>query len=271
VQIAFDDAGDSVVTPFLPVRHPLVQSAFGITELKPETSMDFALGVTADFTDDLSMTFDVYQIAIEDRIIISGGIDAADFPEFDGSGFDEINIFTNAVDTTTTGVDVVLNYAKEMGSGSLLTLALAANFNDTEVDQFNVPEGIDPDDLIDERDIVYITDGAPAQKVIMTGTYQLGSFDLLARVTNFGEVTDARTADPDGNPQVFSAQTVTDFSVTGNLTDQFSMTAAVNNAFDVYPDMLYNPAVRGEVIYSRRTNQFGTMGRFVNFSMNYIW
>ena len=47
--------------------------------------------------------------------------------------------------------------------------------------------------------------------------------------------------------------------------------AAVNNAFDVYPDMLYNPAVRGEVIYSRRTNQFGTMGRFVNLSMQYNW
>ena len=94
---------------------------------------------------------------------------------------------------------------------------------------------------------------------------------MLARVTNFGEVKDARTAGPDGNPQVFSAQTVTDFSVTGNLTDQFSITGAVNNAFDVYPDMLYNPAVRGEVIYSRRTNQFGTMGRFVNLSMNYNW
>ena len=271
VQIAFDDAGDSVVTPFLPTRNPLVQQAFGITDLEPETSLDFALGITSELTDNLSLTLDVYQIEIEDRIIISGGITASDFPVFDGSGYDEINIFTNAIDTTTEGIDVVINYVTEFGNDSQLSLALAANFNDTEVDAVHVPPGLDPDDIIDDRDIVYITDGAPSQKVIVTAKYQWRSIDLLARVTNFGEVKDARTLDPSGNPQKFSSQTVTDLSLTGHFTDQLSITAAVNNAFDVYPDMLYNPAVRGEVIYSRRTNQFGTMGRFVNLSMQYDW
>ncbi|VUX56044.1 putative TonB-dependent receptor [uncultured Woeseiaceae bacterium] len=271
VQIAFDDAGDSVVTPFLPTRSPLVQQAFGITELEPETSLDFALGITSELTDNLSLTLDVYQIEIEDRIIISGGINAADFPVFDGSGYDEVNIFTNAIDTTTEGIDVVINYVTEFGNDSQLSLALAANFNDTEVDKVHALPGLDPDDLIDERDLVYITDGAPSQKVIVTAIYQWRSMDLLARVTNFGEVKDARTVDPSGNPQTFSSQAVTDLSFTGHVTDQLSITAGVNNVFDVYPDMLYNPAVRGEVIYSRRTNQFGTMGRFLNLSMQYNW
>ena len=270
VQIAFDDAGDSVVTPFLPIRNPLVQSAFGLSELKPETSMDYALGITSEISDNLSLTLDVYQIEIQDRIVISGGIDASDYPEFDGSGYDEINIFTNAVDTTTKGVDLVLNYAMEF-SNSQLDLALAANVNETTVDGFNVPDGVDAGDLIDERDLVYITDGAPSQKIILTADYLIGSFGMLARVTNFGEVQDARTAGPDGNPQVFSAQTVTDLSFTSYIGEQARVTLGINNVFDVYPDMLYNPAVRGEVIYSRRTNQFGTMGRFVNLSMTFNW
>ena len=271
VQIAFDNAGNSVVTPFLPIRNPLVQQAFGITDLKPETSLDFSLGVTSELNDNLTLTVDAYQIDIDDRVIISGGITASDFPAFDNAGYDEINIFTNAVNTSTTGIDVVLNYINELGNNGVLTLALAANFTDTDVDSFNVPAGLTQGDLIDSRDIVFITDGAPSQKIIMTGGYQIGNFDLLARVTNFGEVKDSRELDANGNPQVFSSQTVTDLSVTSNLTEQFSITAAVNNVFDVYPDMLFTPNVRGEVIYSRRTNQFGTMGRFVNLSMNYKW
>ena len=271
VNIAFDNAGDSVVTPFLPIRNPLVQSAFGITDLEPETSLDFSVGITSELSDNLSFTVDAYQIDIDDRILISGGIGLAAFPEFANSGYDEVQIFSNAVNTSTKGFDVVLNYVQEVGNDGQLSLALAANFNDTEVDSINVLPGLTEGDLVDGRDLVFMTDGAPKQKVIVTAGYQVGNFDLLARVTNFGEVKDPRTTTLAGDPQTFSSQTVTDLSVTGNLTDQFSVTLGVNNAFDVYPDMLIKPQVRGEVIYSRRTNQFGTMGRFVNLSMDYNW
>jgi len=271
VNIAFDNAGDSVVTPFLPIRNPLVQSAFGITQLEPETSLDFSVGITSQFNDNLSLTIDAYQIDIDDRILISGGVDLANHPEFIGSGYDEVQIFSNAVNTSTQGIDVVLNYVREVGNDGQLTLALAANFNDTEVDSINVLPGLTEDELVDGRDLVFMTDGAPKSKVIMTAGYQLSNWDFLVRVTNFGEVKDPRTTNLDGDPQTFSSQTVTDLSLTGRITDQFSVTLGVNNAFDVYPDMLIKPQVRGEVIYSRRTNQFGTMGRFVNLSMQYNW
>jgi iron complex outermembrane receptor protein len=272
VQIAFDNAGDSIVTPFLPIRNVLVQEAFGITELEPETSFDVAIGITSQPSANLSFTLDVYQIKIDDRIIVSGGIDASDFPTFDGAGYDEINIFTNAVDTTTEGLDLVLNYSKVYGNDRLLSLALAANFNDTEVTALNVPPAFGESDIIDDRDIVFLTNGTPKSKIIGSVSYQIGKFGLLARFTNFGEVQDARETDPaTGNAQVFSSQTVTDFSVTANLTPDFALTFAVNNLLDEYPDMLITPNVRGEVIYSRRTNQFGTLGRFVNLSMLFKW
>ena len=268
VNIAFDNNGDSVVTPFLPIRNPLVQSAFGIDELEPETSIDFSVGITGVLGNNLSYTVDAYQIDIDDRILISGGVDLASFPEFEGSGYDEVQIFSNAVDTRTKGIDVVLNYTMDLGNG-LLTLALAANYNETEIEGLNILPGLTEGDLVDGRDLVFMTDGAPKHKAIMTAGYQLSNWDFLARVTNFGEVKDPRTTNLDGKPQTFDAQTVTDLSVTGRFTDQFSVTMGVNNVFDVYPDMLIKPQVRGEVIYSRRTNQFGTMGRFINLSMTY--
>lgn len=273
-QIAFDDDGNSVVTPFLPVRDVLAQQAFGITELKPETSFDVALGITSKLSNAFTITIDAYQISLEDRIIVSGGINASDFSQFDGAGYDEINIFTNAVNTTTQGLDFVANYKKTFAENNRLGLTLAANFNNTEVDEFNVPDVFkgSESDLIDDRDIVFLTNGTPTQKIIFSADYQIGHFSTLLRVTNFGEVQDSREVDPDTEEaQVFPSRTVTDLSITGHISEQFSVTLGANNLFDVYPDMLISPNVRGEVIYSRRTNQFGTQGRFINFSLNYNW
>ncbi len=273
-QIAFDDDGNSVVTPFLPIRDVLVQEAFGITELNPETSFDIALGATSKVNENLSITVDVYQITIDDRIVVSGGIPADDFSQFAGAGYDEINIFTNAVNTTTQGLDFVANYKNSLSDNSRLGLTLAANFNKTEVDEFNVPAVFAgrEDDIVDDRDIVFLTNGIPNQKIIFSADYKVGKFSTLLRATNFGEVQDSREVDPDTSaPQVFPSRTVIDLSLTGHVSPQFSITVGANNLFDTYPDMLISPNVRGEVVYSRRTNQFGTQGRFLNLSLNYNW
>lgn len=44
-----------------------------------------------------------------------------------------MNFFTNDFDTTTTGVDVVGNYLRDLGAGRM-TLTLAYNYNRTRVD-----------------------------------------------------------------------------------------------------------------------------------------
>ena len=78
-------------------------------------------------------------------------------------------------------------------------------------------------------------------------------------------ISSQREVDPaTRSPQVFAAKAFTDFSMTAYLGLQFSIAAAVKNLFDVNPNMLISPNVRGKVIYSRRTNQFGTLGRLLN-------
>ncbi len=273
-QIAFDDDGNSVVTPFLPVRDALVQDAFGITELQPETSFDIAAGITGEITNNFTLTLDAYQISIADRVIVSGGIPADAYDQFAGSGYDEINVFTNAVNTTTQGLDFVASYKHFYGENHRMGLTLAANFNKTEVDGYNLPAAFEgqQDNIIDQRDIVFLTRGVPNRKIIGTFDYRVKSFSMLARLTNFGSVQDAREIDPDTEEaQVFPSRSVVDLSLTGHVSDKLSVTLGANNLLDVYPDMLYSPNVRGEVIYSRRTNQFGTQGRFINLSINYNW
>lgn len=274
-QISFDNDGNSVLEPILPIRDALVQQAFGFTNLEPETSFDFAAGLTGKF-DGLTLTIDGYRVAIDNRILALGGINPGDFSAFNGANYDEITIFTNAVNTVTTGLDFVASYRYLIAEGNSLGLTLAANFNSTEVpdDGVNLPSSLSSyagDLTTANNDIVYLTDGAPKRKIIGSVDYNVGKFGILLRATNFGEVSEPRLRDDQGNPQVMSAKTLIDLSLTAHVTPQFSLTLGANNLTDVYPDMLGSAQVRKEVIYSRRVNQFGTTGRFLNLALNYTF
>ena len=268
----FDDVGNTLVTPFLPVSDPVAQSAFGDISLKPETSLDFAVGLTFEPSRKFSFTLDAYNVDVKDRIVVSSGIDASLFTEFAATNYNEVNIFTNALNTTTTGFDFVGTYTEFLGDDKL-DLSLGINLNKTKVNSINKSEVFTKNgiDIVDDRDVVFLTKGTPNRKVILSGTYKTGRFGFTARGSNFGEVTDARETIADGSYQVFSPKTVFDLSIAYNVSDNFSITAGANNIFDTYPDMLFSPNVRGEVIYSRRTNQFGTQGRFLNLALNYNW
>ncbi|MCR9288544.1 MAG: TonB-dependent receptor [Bacteroidetes bacterium] len=287
-QISFGGDGESIVSPTLPIRDTRVQSAFGIENLQPETSFDIAVGATAKLMDGaLKLTLDAYQIAVDDRIFLAQ-VAAADFPVFGTSGFDDINFFTNAINTTTSGLDFVATYSKRFSENNNLNLSLAVNFNETEIDELNPTKElaghISYDRINNGSDFfVYLIEGTPKSKIIFSPSYRTGPVSFLARISNFGEVSEPRlryNADNDewddnpvggGEPQILSAKTVVDFSITGHFSDNLSITAGVNNLFDTYPDMLAEAQVRSEVIYSRRVNQFGTNGRFLNLTLNYNW
>ena len=169
-QIAFDNAGNSIVTPFLPTRDNRIRQAFGINGLEQEKSLDIAIGATSQLSDQLSVTLDAYQINLNDRILVAG-FNAMDFPVFDNSGYDEINIFTNALDTRTRGLDLIASYRHVIAENKKLNLSLAINLNETNVEGFNLPSGLQESD-ISSRDIDYLTRGTPRSKVILTGDYR---------------------------------------------------------------------------------------------------
>ena len=103
----------------------------------------------------------------------------------------------------------------------------------------------------------------------------------MLRFTYFGKVT---YLDPNINPdstqkfpinaftgqketldQIFSAKTVTDLSLSYELTKNFTLTVGSNNIFDVYQDKHTHSGnvSLGRFIYSRRVEQMGFNGRYV--------
>jgi len=131
-----------------------VTNAFGAPRLKEETSVNFSGGLTARLLGNLSVSADYYRVAIKDRVVLSGLFAADNDPtamdEFGHAiadilrpfpGVSDAQFFVNAVDTTTNGVDVVLDYNHRLPKGSLKATA-AANFSNTTVDAVHVPQSM---------------------------------------------------------------------------------------------------------------------------------
>jgi iron complex outermembrane recepter protein len=130
-------------------------------------------------------------------------------------------------------------------------------------------------EVVDANAALYITNGLPINKFIGSITYDYKWIGVLVRVSRFGEVSDplatlaVKPTPTDIQYQVFSDKTLMDASITFRPIKNLGISLGVNNMFDVYPDLLQVPQTTNEVIFSRRVNQFGTQGRFLNASVNY--
>src|SRR5262249_35277662 len=90
-----------------PVDSPEAR-ALGATDLRPEDSIHVSGGVVLNPIDPLELTIDLYRVTIDDRIVLSdnftGDAIAALLRPFGANG---ARFFTNAIDTRTSGVDVL--------------------------------------------------------------------------------------------------------------------------------------------------------------------
>ncbi|HVI46683.1 MAG TPA: TonB-dependent receptor [Chitinophaga sp.] len=261
-----------------PVAHlrndnPYVQ-ALGVGKLKAETSMDYNAGFTLQLGHKFLLTADAYQIDIKDRVVISAQLDASSEPltaVFAGSGYAQVQFFSNAIDTRTKGLDVVATWREKFNPKSELTLNAAIMLNETKVQgNIRTPGKLQSlgSGILDRIMIGLIEVAQPRDKVIASATYRLGKVEALLRATRFGEVT-ARQSDPKQD-QTFSAKIITDASLTYNINSRISWSVGANNIANVYPDQIALPSLTssGQTPYTRFTSQFGFMGAYYYTSFN---
>lgn len=274
--ISFDNDGNSIINPIIPTTSELA-SKLGIYGLDKETSIDISYGVTSKIGRNFTLTADVYTIDVDNRILLSGGIDVSGIPEFVAAGYPQTaNVFVNAIDTRTKGFELVAGYKGNINPDNRITVNVAFSSNDTSIrNKRKTSTGIE---VVDDVAAVFITDGQPKNKLISSLNYNYKDFGFMFRASTFGKVSDPTATlavvptDPNAlQYQVFSSKTLLDISLTAKVLKELSVTAGVNNLTDVYPDLLQKPQTANEVVYSRRTNQFGTQGRFINLSVNYTF
>jgi iron complex outermembrane receptor protein len=214
----------------------------GAKPLTPETSKTLTAGLTFQTGIGFSGSIDLYQIDVDDRFSQSRTfLPPTDFPN--PMRFTSVSYFTNDFDTRTRGVDVVLNYARNLGPGRA-TATLAYNFNNTKV-RSGITAAIQNESqrrVFEER--------LPQNNGTASLGYEVGGFSLLLRGRYYGGWTDV-SGNADGEQfQRFGGIALFDVAVAYRFDEHFTLRAGAENVFDTYPDEATNQAVRG-LIYSR--------------------
>ena len=166
-------------------------AAVGGTALTEEKSLNISAGFTADIGDNWTLTADVYQIEVDDRIYRTGDITVPPLPtDPPGAPARSISFYTNALDVEHSGVDVVVSGNFEMGSSSDLDLSFAYAYNKTEVTGQSLVNGVQPvnDGLVED-----IENNYPTDRFVLTGNAHIGdNFNIMARANYYGDHYDER-------------------------------------------------------------------------------
>ena len=249
----------TVITTFdgttgLQVEEGLVPSisaaavAVGGAPLKEEESFNMSLGFSSQLGDNLSLTFDMYQVEVDDRIYRTGDID-------NGSG-GSISFYTNAMDVEHKGFDVVLSSTFEIFPGMETDASLAFNHNTIEVTGQKSINGITPvsDSLVED-----IENNYPENRwVLNTMTNISDDLSLMARLNFYGEHYDERgTIGADTDPSALIDRIFyLDLELGYDVSENLRITAGGSNILDKYVDDIDAPNANRMSVglqYPRRT------------------
>lgn len=181
---------------------------------------------------------------MKDRIILTDVFDASQL----NVGAEAAQFFANGVDTRTTGVDVILNYKKQISTSSSLTAGIAANFNSTEIQNIN-SGSLNPYTFFGPFSQAYLQAAAPDYKIGVNAMYQVGKFDVLLVYTQFSQVqlqdfqwvdTPATNkAEADALYQVatdtYKSKGTLDLALSYSLNKKLKVTLGSNNILNTYP------------------------------------
>ena len=219
-----------------------VANAAGIPKLKEEKSTSFTLGATWTPTQAVSVTADLYNIKIKDRIVLSGRFNADNYPDRAARrsllGVGEAQFFVNSIDTRTRGLDLTASHKGELFSNRLNTF-LALNLSKTEVTKVKTPASLSgfEDVLLSERERLFIEQGGPRSKATLGFDYLTGKLESNLRVIHFGPQTlGTFSGTAEGVPNArYAAKTSADLSFTYSVTKNAKLTFGGNNIFNVKP------------------------------------
>ena len=280
----------------------------GIPQLDAETSTNFTIGFGGKIANKFSYTLDYYNIKVKDRIVLGNEIgpsgDATNALDvlLANNNLSDVSFFSNAIDTKTSGVDVVLAYKGiEIGKGSL-DLNLSGNYTiqnelDGPVKDIALVANSGQSVVNQTQEALFFT-SRPRTKWILGANYDINKFGFSLNNTLFGKTSffqQGLSTDANGNFNLgteFDPKVVTDLGVNYSATDKLTIALNINNLFNVLPEwsfvsqnaagdaILADPAQTQNqsnlITFNQRYSQmtydgyhFSQLGTMFNLSLNY--
>ncbi|TAG46226.1 MAG: TonB-dependent receptor [Betaproteobacteria bacterium] len=240
----FGDGGALTSVRTIPVGGAIANT-LGVPALKAEKSNNLSAGFTAALGKQLNASIDAFQIKLDDRITLSerfssDAMTAAILAKTGQAGVTDVNFFTNAVDTTTRGADLIVNYNTALSGGNL-RLTAASSWAKTTIRNIKARPaaltalGIDRD-LVGLEEQNTLTTASPSTRHVLTANWSNERFSALARVTLHGKTT--RVFDFGGGftpTQTYGAKTQLDLEGEYKFNKRLSVAIGGNNITDQYP------------------------------------
>lgn len=228
--------------------------ALGIDNLEIETSQSISLGFVLEL-DAVTITLDAYSVEIDDRIGLGSNISATDLAgnqaaldALAATGVAEARFFSNAINTTTDGVDLIVSYDTDLAGGDL-NVALAANYNNTTIDSINIPAGTNENQIFSSVSQSFVTNGQPNERGTLTFDWSRNKLSSLLRVNYFGETeVDFFAGNHIGIPNtqptsIVESALLVDIDFSYDITERITLSVGGNNIFDERPDELESDEV----------------------------
>ncbi len=248
-----------------------VAQYYGATNLSPEKSTNYGLGVILEPVRGMTITVDGYRINLRNRIgltspFIVTAADLAAQPALLPVGIGgQVQYFTNGFKTRTQGIDVVGTYRTKL-SDALLNFSLAYNYNDTKVTDYDA-RIISVAQLIDAENL------APKHRVVFNANWSLDNLSFNVRENYYSSFTSAQDYGQTNGVanQTFGGKFTTDLELSYTFK-YFTLSVGAQNFTDEHPDRLSpNSTVQiypltggtsdGQV-YPRNGGPFGFNGGF---------
>ena len=256
-----------------------VARAAGIPPLKQEESVNTSLGFAWKAAKNFTITVDGYMVSLRNRVIFSGQFSAT-LPQLQAyipstPNVNSVQFFANAVNTTNTGLDIVLDYSANVGRNKLKFL-LAGNIQNITINKINVPGPLndnyyDQQTFFSTREQAFLIASAPKAKFSLNLEYDIKKLALGTHITYFGKLTtqgygyssipgadpngpgganisaaglgyDPYVAKDDGSgvvPEdfVFHGKITTDLYLSYKIAKHVSWFVGADNIFNVHPDI----------------------------------
>jgi iron complex outermembrane receptor protein len=193
---------------------------------------------------------------------------------------DQVQFITNAINTKTHGIDIVMNGNWKIHKANL-GFMLAANFTRTNIfGPVQLADSLETNTTntnilfnVEERE--KIEHGQPGSKIILSTTFTKGKFGFVLRNTRFGNTATATLfVNPSDTLYEFlSPKILTDISINYAPKSWLTLTVGANNVFNVYPDRLknYRNTNEGNLIYGNEAMPFGYNGGYYFVGLNFIF
>ena len=255
----------------------------GAVPLKPERSTNASAGFVVDPVRNMSITTDIYQINIRDRIIGGGNyngplaiqaiaLTGASLPASIQANDVSAFYFSNGASTRTQGADVNVNYSTDFGEYGNVNWLVGVDLNRTRLHHLAFDTNGKP--LLSAAGISNLTTEFPRSKILLDAFWRLGRWDVNVRQTRYGQTsanlqfTDLAPAalqfsNTVYQPFVNTPRWLTDLEVGYRLTRHLHIAVGGNNLFNIRPRLI--PLVTnylGSNPYDQASDQVPISGGF---------